>query len=437
MSTESFARSAAATTAAAFVAVALQAAARAGSDGLLHVLVGDAPGDRFGAALAGIGDVDGDGCADFVVGAPQADPNGTSSGIARVFSGRDGRVLCTFAGDSAFDSLGAAVAGAGDVDGDGTPDVLVGAPRGEPAAGSAQVYSGRSGALLMTFSGAGAGERFGQSVCGIGDADGDGRGDLAIGAPLSDAVGESSGRVELRSGATGALLFALHGEPFDRFGTSLAAAGDLDGDGRADVLIGAPLSDAGAFNAGSARVHSGRDGSLIAAFHGAGAGDQLGQWVAGAGDVDGDGRPDVLLGIPGADANGIDSGAAELRSGATGALLLRVAGSEEGAYLGTVAGLGDVDADGRPDLALGAASTPALGPESGSALLVRGPPGSPAAALFGRGAYDWFGASLAGVGDADGDGWPDLAIGAPAHDDVLTKPGYVQVYSGRWLAGAP
>ena len=401
----------------------------------LLTLASHTPGDRFGAALASLGDVDGDGVPDLAVGAPRADGPGPTdaaglvqdAGRVLVVSGRDGRALLQLAGDSDHDTFGWSLAGMGDVDGDGVPDLLVGSPAGDPSSGSAAVYSGADGALLRSYVGVATGDRFGHALACAGDVDGDGVPDVLIGAPQADGAGANAGRASVFSGADGSLLFAFEGGPFDQAGLSVAGVGDVDGDGRPDVLVGVPFSDVGAFNGGSAYLLSGRDGSVLAAHHGEGAGDLLGHQVAGVGDVDGDGVPDLGLVAPGSDVGGLDSGGAFVRSGATGTLLLPIAGDQEGTWLNALAGAGDVDRDGHADLVVGAASAGAG--EAGRLRVVSGATGAELLVVDGQRPFDWFGAAVCGVGDLDGDGLPDVAGGAPGHDDVLTKQGSVRAFT--------
>ena len=169
----------------------------------LYTFYGDSAGDEFGWSLSGAGDVNGDGVPDFIVGVRLDDNNGKNSGSARVFSGFDGSVLFTFNGDSADDRFGTSVSGAGDVDGDGFADLIVGAFRDDnngTDSGSARVLSGFDGSVLHTFDGDSAGDIFGFSVSGAGDVDGDGFDDLIVGAPFDDNNGTDSGSARVIAG---------------------------------------------------------------------------------------------------------------------------------------------------------------------------------------------------------------------------------------------
>ena len=172
---------------------------------------------------------------------------------------------------------------------------------------------------------------------------------------------------------------------------------------------------------------SGPDGSVLAAHDGAAPGDQLGTWVASVGDVDGDGVPDQGFGAPGSDVGGLDAGLVLVRSGARGAIVFAVPGQEEGEGLGVVAGAGDVDGDGRADIVLGSALASLTGPHAGGVSIVSGRTGLVLCAGGGPMPFTWLGASVAGVGDLDGDGRPDVAAGGPVHDDIGGRAGLVQV----------
>ena len=154
-----------------------------GSDGsVLYNFDGDSAGDMFGGSVSSAGDVNGDGFADLIVGASGDDNNGTESGSAQVFSGVDGSVLYNFDGDSAGDMFGFSVSGAGDVNDDGFADLIVGAPFDDNNgmdSGSARVLSGVDGSVLYSFDGP-PGDMFGDSVQGSGDANGDGVDDFTV-----------------------------------------------------------------------------------------------------------------------------------------------------------------------------------------------------------------------------------------------------------------
>lgn len=320
-------------------------------DHLVYVLPGTV-GDRLGAAVGTCGDVDGDGCADFLVGEPRADGNGADSGRARVHSGADGRVLWTITGDAAGDQLGFSVAGAGDVDRDGRGDFILGAPFADANgtdAGRARVYSGRDGRILWTFDGTVGGAALGTSVGSAGDLDGDGHADCLLGAPRAGG-GVLAGSAVVRSGRDGSVLWSFQGGTGEQLGTWVSAAGDVDRDGRPDVIVGAPYANG---RAGRALVFSGRSGGVLWTLHGGAPGDEFGICVSGAGDVDRDGHADLLVGAWLDDAPALDSGSASVFSGRDGSLLRTLTGGPNDHLGWRVAGAGDVDGDGHADVAAG------------------------------------------------------------------------------------
>lgn len=340
---------------------------------VLYTCTGDNPGDHFGAAIAGTGDVNGDGHPDFAVGANQYIDWLTSGlGYVRVFSGKDGTELFTVAGEQPGDMFGSAVAGVGDVDGDGAADVFAGAlwsDQGAPNAGKAYVFSGKTAELLFSTAGGAYLDYVGHAAAGLGDVDGDGRADFAIGCMGVDPMGV----VRVYSGATRGLLYELAGDPVnfpEDFGWSVAAAGDWNQDGIGDLAIGAPGEGFPGF-AGRAVVVSGADGVLIHQFAAKPGDESFGFSVAGAGDVDGDGFADLAIGSPLSDGVAVDGGRAYVYSGKTFAKLLQVSGDDFGdAVGGSIAGCGDVNQDGLAEIVAGAWGEDLVGADAGAAYVI-------------------------------------------------------------------
>ena len=327
-----------------------------GADGsLLHRFDGTSPEDWLGHAVAGAGDVDQDGYDDVIVGIHLADNNGTNSGAAVVYSGQTGGVLFLFDGDLPGQGFGYAVEGVGDVDGNGVPDLMVGSPFGSNGAvtgGMARVFSGADGSVLHDLFGTSDGDRFGAALGAAGDVNQDGYADFVVGAPAADGSAFGAGLALVYSGFDGSLLHTLLGAADgDSFGFAVGGVGDLDEDGYGDVIVGAYRSDAGASDAGQVQVYSGVDGSLLWNLIGGLPDMGLGGAVDGAGDFNGDGTLDLLVGSFRDDLGGTNAGSARVYCGASGRVLFEFPGNRSGSYFGwTVAGLGDIDGDGFADI---------------------------------------------------------------------------------------
>jgi len=388
---------------------------------LLYQKNGMVAGNNFGQSVAIVGDVNGDGKADFIVGAPGASPNAIPlAGSAYVYSGATGNLLFQKDGADSSDQFGISVAGAGDVDGDGKADFIIGAPLASPSgvtqAGSAYVYSGATGALLYQKDGNTAGDYFGWSVDGVGNIDNDGKSDFTVGAPAPTGV-NGLGTAYVYSGGTGTLLYQKTGSSLgDRLGISVAGAGDVDGDGAADFIIGAQTADPGNLtNAGSAYVYSGATGVLLFQKNGASPGDAFGLSVAGIGDINSDGKSDFIVGAPNADPGGLgEAGSAYIYSGATGVLLFQKNGASSGDVFGlSVAGTGDIDGDGIKDFIIGAVATDSGGiTNSGSIYVYSGTSGVLLFQKNGTVTDEYFGWSISGGKDINGDGRSDFIVGA-------------------------
>ncbi|MFH1826109.1 MAG: FG-GAP-like repeat-containing protein [bacterium] len=401
---------------------------------------GEATQDIFGHVVASAGDVNNDGYPDFIVGAPDANPEGVvSAGSAYVFSGNGGAQLFKKNGEESADLLGICAAGAGDVNGDGYADFIIGAYRDDPDgrsnAGSAYVYSGQNGNELYQKNGEVAEDQFGFSVAGAGDVNNDGYDDFIVGAYSADPGGQSSaGSAYVYSGLNGNELYQKDGEDSaDFFGYCVASAGDVNKDGYNDFIVGAYWADPGGRDrAGSVYVYSGLNGNELYQKDGEVSVDYFGQSVASAGDVNGDGYADFIVGAIFTDPSGrTNAGSVYVYSGLNGNELYQIDGAAEGDWLGwSVAGAGDVDNDDYDDFIIGAHRADPGGLEdAGSAYIYSGKTGSLIEQKNGSAAGDNFGFSVASAGDVDGDGKADVIIGARgASPGGKTEAGSVYLY---------
>ncbi len=254
----------------------------------------------FPFSASGAGDYNADGFADILVGLPrfyiESPP---SEGFALVVSGATGDTLQQFVGEGGpiiVNEFGSAVSGAGDVNADGYDDVLIGAFRHSTAgfeAGRAYVFSGFDGDTLYVFTGEGAGDYFGKFLSGGMDANNDGYDDFVI---------AGGGKTKMFSGIDGSIIFTLP------IAGTVSFAGDFNDDGFADILVGEYLNDEAFVDAGKVTVASGADGSILSVYYGEATADRLGKSVSNAGDVNGDGIADIVIGADGHDSGAPDGG---------------------------------------------------------------------------------------------------------------------------------
>lgn len=403
--------------------VALAGSARAQS---LLEWQGSAANQRLGSVVAVVPDADGDGVDDVLLCSPFLAFAGFQSGAAELHSGASGAKLLAVGGLAPLDHAGTSAIGLPDLDGDGRGDFAVGAPDADTpvdGAGRVRVHSGADGAVLFEWLGAQQADGLGLSLAAAGDVNGDGVTDLLLGAWRAHA---QRGRVELRSGASGALLREhVGGADGDRLGFSLCGLGDVDGDGRDDYAVGATQEG---FDAGYVRVHSGIDGAVLHTLVGRAPQEDFGAALCGAGDVDGDGSGDLAVGAVFAASLGAVRGRVDVHSGADAQLLWSREGSGELGQFGfALAGGRDLDGDGRDDVV---ASAIFGGGWRGRVTVHSGANGLTVRQWIGEGVSDRFGWSVAVIEDLDGDGRPEVLVGAPREDIGTGDEGKARVLSG-------
>jgi hypothetical protein len=250
--------------------------------------------DGFGMSIADLGDVDGDGIDDLAVGHFET----SGPGKLTVILGQTGQIYYTLVGEQDGSKFGGvAVDGIGDIDGDGLGDIVVGANRFDSDRGKVYVYSGFDGTLINSISGEKQGDRLGKDVHNMGDVNGDGINDFAAGAFLYNLNGNDElGKVYVYSGFDGSTLFSQVGEePGGSYAAWLGSAGDITGDGVSELAVGSNQNDD--FR-GKVYVYDVTTSQLVYTAEGESSGDEFGKQVAGVGDVDGDGKLDLLVAAP-------------------------------------------------------------------------------------------------------------------------------------------
>jgi hypothetical protein len=380
------------------------------------VINGQCASDASGNSVSGIGDVNGDGLMDVLVGSQAFNSNqgrayvvfgkadGSAVDLSAIANGVGGYALL-----SPGNLLGGSISGAGDVNGDGLADLIVGARSHNSNTGRSFVVFGKTTGGAVTLSALGTGgflivgqstqDLSGSSVSGAGDVNGDGLADLIVGAPLSDTGGLDAGRSYVVFGktdievvnlsaigqATGTGGFVINGQgASDYSGASVSGAGDVNGDGLADLIVGAIDSDAnGQVNAGRSYVVFGKTGtaavnlSAVSAdsgglvINGALAGDQSGYSVSGAGDVNGDGLADLIVSsvnskngratelfmagssyvVFGKTSGAVNLSAVGQATGTGGFVISGLCGDDRSGY--SVSNAGDMNGDGLSDLLVG------------------------------------------------------------------------------------
>lgn len=257
-----------------------------------RVIDDEVPGKNLGISLAEIDDVNSDGYSDLIAGA--LENNATGTGEAYIFSGATGEKLVTVNGPAVSAFYGYSVAAAGMVDGDGIPDFVVGSPYYNGLAGRVYIYSGSNGDLLRTISAMPDDRAFGGAVAGGGDADNDGSPDVLVGSPYANG---SAGRAYLFKSNSGALIRSFSGAgASDMFGFGVDFTGDINGDNYDDVAIGAPWESYVSDRCGAAYIYSGQNGSLLYKVRGEQVDGWFGGHVSASSDLNNDGMSDLAVG---------------------------------------------------------------------------------------------------------------------------------------------
>ena len=395
---------------------------------IIHKWTGEAAGDQFGWTARRVGDLDGDGVIDFAATAPTFNK---SAGKIYVYSSATGKELFSVAGKPG-DGLGNSATGVGDLNGDNVPDVIAGAPSAG-GTGAVFVYSGADATLIHSVKGSTAGGQFGYEVGEMGDVNGDSVPDFFVGEMAGNGKAKKSGRAIVYSGKSAEVLFEIGGERSgDAFGNAAATARLADN----EFLLAIGAQNAGPSKRGRVYVYHVKDSKPKMRFRIEGDKNSvnLGQmFISFPGDVDRDGTPDVYTSDFGDNTAAQGGGKVVVHSGADGQELITIHGRIAGEGLGTSpSDAGDVDGDGVGDLVIGAWQN-REGATSGGKIYLHslGKKGKLLRSWTCKQAGDTLGFDACGIGDVDGDGHVDFLLTSAWSNVGGVKSGRVFIVAGE------
>jgi hypothetical protein len=423
------------------------------------VAEGDQADAWFGWSVGTAGDVNGDGYSDLIIGAFLYDNAMANAGRVLVYHGSAAGLgdtpAWTAQGDQAGAFFGRAVGTAGDVNGDGYSDVIVGAPfydNGEVDEGRVYVYHGSPAGLSNSpawiVEGNQISAEFGFKVETAGDVNGDGFSDVIVSAHYFDNGQVDEGQATVYYGSPTGLSvipdWTAEGDQAGaEFGRAVRSAGDVNADGYGDIAVGSPVYDNGQRDEGRVFVYHGSAGGLSTSADWIKEGDQVnagfGWSVDSAGDVNGDGYGDLIIGAPFYVNGQEQEGGAFVYHGSAAGLSASHAWITEGdqavADLGwSVGTVGDLNGDGYSDVVVGVPVYDNGEVNEGRAYIftggVSGLSTIPALVVEGDQSYAWLGISVGTAGDTDGDGFSDVILGAPHYDNGQTDEGRIYVFAG-------
>ena len=421
-------------------------------------------GSKLGTSLSGYGDFNADGISDMIAGCPGFSSGQNQEGAVFTYYGSQtglstGKLFSE--SDQAGAKLGTSIGICGDINGDGISDICAGAPyykNGQLQEGAITVSYGKQIFFAISpnqvIEAAQDNEEYGWTVSGRADFNGDGFGDFAVGSPFYDGISADQGRVTIHYGSASGIDIVAKNELIGPnqngagFGYAIAANGDLNGDGFADLIVSAPFfDDANSSQQDIGRIYvyygskTGLELKAKTVFSGSQAGGKFGFSLCYAGDINLDGYSDIVLGEPGFSSTIENAGKANVMFGSEYGLNTNNYWSKIGPQTGSefgasVASAGDINGDGINDIIIGAPSydVNSAQDDQGRVYIHYGIPNGIADSagwiVSGNQYKALFGANVASAGDINNDGFSDVLIASTLYDKGQTNEGIIQLFLG-------